>query len=93
MIIVFKVFKKLNFEIKLILQIKFYYNFLRLNYAKMNNYNPINSPINTITKPTAPIIAIPIATIFENSKYSSLSGFLDTFNTLLQSLIVLSKRY
>ncbi len=40
-----------------------------------------------MTKPITPIIAMPIAVTLEKLKYSSRSGFLATFNTLLLCFI------
>lgn len=59
----------------------------------MNNwfYKPISEPNKTITNPITPMIKTPIETTLASSLYSGKSGFLDTFNTLLLSLINLLK--
>ena len=54
-------------------------------------YKPIKEPNNTITNPITPMIKTPMETTLASSMYSLVSGFLDTFNTLLLSLINLLK--
>ena len=50
-------------------------------------YKPIKEPNKTIINPITPTIKTPMETTLASSMYSFPSGFLDTFNTLLLSLI------